>query len=93
MAKSKVNKKDIARVGDTIQFTRREHHFLAVVINVIENSVIVELQNRKDKDILEIETERTVVAHSNYEISSRIPCPREPIPALDPWTYGWKTSS
>lgn len=90
MAKKKVNKKDIANVGDKIKFTRCDQNFLAEVINVRENSVIVELLNKNDKEMLGIETDRTVVAHSKYEISSRTPNPREPIPPLDPWTFGWK---
>ena len=85
-----MNKKEIARVGDTIKFNRREQNFLAEVINVRENSVICELFDSNEKEILEIETNRTVVSHANYVISKRTPNPKEPIPTLDPWTYGWK---
>jgi len=90
LAKSKSNKKGLARVGDTIKFTRLEQIFMGEVVNVRENSIIVELFDRDAKEILGIETSRTVVAHPNYEISKRTPNPGEPVVALNPWTYQWQ---
>lgn len=90
MTKKTVKKNDITKVGDTIEFQRKEQTFFAEVINVRENSVIVELSSKTDKEVLEIETNRTVVAHLNYEITTRTPFPKEPIPKLDSWVYGWK---
>lgn len=90
LAKNNFKKNNIAKAGDIILFQRKEQNFFAEVIHVRENSVIVELSKKTDKDILGIETNRTVVAHLNYEITNKRRILKEPISELDTWVYGWK---
>lgn len=64
MAKSKAIAK--CKVGDVVTFTRDDEQVSGHVLNVYENSVLVELFS--DSAAL-LGVERTVVSHKNYEVA------------------------
>lgn len=57
----------IAKVGDTIIFSRNEITYEGNVIVVYENSVIVIL-NDHDAESLQLPDNKTVVSHTKYKI-------------------------
>ena len=57
----------VAEVGDTIEFKRESIYAKGQVIQVNENSVIVEVKENL-VSVLAIPNNRTVVNHKNYSI-------------------------
>ncbi|RHW36029.1 DUF2187 domain-containing protein [Neobacillus notoginsengisoli] len=57
-----------AKMGETIQFMRKGEIHKGVVFKVNENSVLVQIPE-ETKNLLDYETNRTVVGHKNYVIA------------------------
>jgi uncharacterized protein YkvS len=59
--------RNIAKVGDTILFERKDMSCEGTVFLVRENSVLVEIA-KETAQALDYETPKTVVRHGNYHI-------------------------
>lgn len=60
-----------ASVGDTIVFERKDMHFEGIVYLIRENSVLVDI-SKEAANLLDYETNRTVVAHGNYGVIAEV---------------------
>lgn len=67
MAKKKINSR--VKLGDNILFSRKGHHLEGTVIIIRDNSVIVTI-SEQDSEILDYDTNQTVVNHSHFTIIS-----------------------
>ncbi|MFD1736287.1 DUF2187 family protein [Bacillus salitolerans] len=65
--RAKPSYKNIAFAGDLVKFTRMNKEIIGTVVISRENSFIVELE-KKDVAFLDIESDRTVVSHHNYQL-------------------------
>ncbi|TCJ01324.1 DUF2187 domain-containing protein [Cytobacillus praedii] len=59
-----------AGIGDTISFKKKDHTTIGVVYLTQDNSVLVEI-SQEDTAILNLENNKTVVAHKNYTLLSK----------------------
>lgn len=59
-----------ANMNDTVLFTKNGKEIVGTVINVRENSVVIEMNSEVAVE-LEVENARTVLNHRNYKIIQR----------------------
>ncbi|WP_066297823.1 DUF2187 family protein [Bacillus sp. FJAT-29937] len=59
-----------ADIGDHVTFNRKDCKMTGIVYLVRDNSVLVEI-SQKDRELLNLETNKTIVAHKNYTVSKK----------------------